>query len=599
MAVSTTNLVPLDFETIKSNLKSFLSSQTVFKDVDFNATNISVLLDVLAYNTYHNSFYMNMMASEMFLDTAQLHNSVTSHAKMLNYTPRSYRSAKAVVDVVIRPDNPSAIESILIPKGASFTGRAGARVYTFTTNKNSVVVNNQNTFVASGLEIFEGRYIPEVYTYTKTGRYVLSNPTVDTTSLTVVVAQSGGLAQEYTRASTVIGIANYSKVYFLQPAEHGQYEIVFGDGVFGAQPPVGSTVMVEYRVSSGELPNTASVFDCDVSLGGASDISVTSTSPASGGAVAETVDEVRFRAPMTYSTQYRAVTAADYKTLISNEFPDISDVGVFGGEDMSPPRYGHVAISLVSDQFDAVTDARKSDVLKYIQTKCPVTTTPLIVDPEFYYLQITSFVTYNSTATTRASSDLELLVLSAIKTHAAQNISGFDKTLYHSRLISAIDSADLAIVGNNTDYKLYKVLTPELPGTVDTVIEFNNPVYNGVNLSNEAHDAADIVGITSSFFTRDNKRCLLEDDGMGNIRVSVESSGTYTPVELNVGTVDYATGRVSIKIEGVSAYEGSGIRVYATLANKNVSASKNTVVTVKDNDVLISMIALRGQSNDR
>lgn len=594
MAISTTNLVPLDFETIKTNLKAYLSNQAVFKDVDFDAANISVLLDLLAYNTHHNSFYMNMMASEMFLDTAQLPNSIMSHAKMLNYVPRSYRSAKATINITINPSNPSTVESILIPKGASFTGRAGSKVFTFTTDRNTVVVNSQNTFEANNIDIYEGRYLSEVFTYTDAGRYVISNATVDTTSITVVVTETGGTPEEYTRASTFVGVSGSSHVFFLQPAENGQYEIVFGDGVFGARPTPGSVVFVEYRISSGELPNTAAVFDSDGALGGATDITIDVVGAATGGAIAETSNEVRFRAPLTYATQQRAVTASDYKTLISNEFPDISDVGVFGGEELNPPRYGHVAISMVSSQFDAVTDARKQDVLDFVRTRCSVTTTPVAVDPEFSYLQISTNVAYDTTLTSRAPSDLELLVLAAIKTYTSQNVSGFDKKMHYSKLITAIDAADSSIVSNDTTVKLYRLLEPTVGTAYEAVVDFGNAIYDGPTLATGRHEIRDLTGLSSSYFTYNGKRCLLEDDGSGNVIISTEQSGTHTVIDTAAGYIDYSTGRVTIKVDAISAYEGSGIKLFATLANKDIAAVRNTIVVVKDSDVKITMTSSKG-----
>lgn len=594
MAISTTNLVPLDFETIKANLKTYLSNQTIFKDVDFESSNISVLLDVLAYNTFHNSFYLNMVASEMFLDTAQLQNSVTSHAKILNYLPRSYRSAKATVNITINPQNPSTVESILIPKGASFTGRAGSKVFTFTTNKNTVVLNNGNNFVASNIELFEGRYISEVYTYRAGGRYVLSNATVDTTSIAVVVTEAGKTPTEYVLADSFLGVDSGDQVYFLQPAENGQYEIVFGDDTFGRKPTAGSTIIVEYRISSGELPNTAAIFDSDGPLGGATDIVVEVVDAATGGSVAETLDEIRFRAPLTYSTQQRAVTTSDYATLIRNQFPDISDVGVFGGEELTPPRYGYVALAMVSSEYDAVTDVRKQDVIDYLNTKCAVTITPIAVDPEFSYLELNTTVTYDPTLTSKTPADLELLVLSAIKTYATTNGNGFNKTMYYSKLIAAIDSADQSIISNDTNLRIYRLLNPSPSAPFETTVEFGNAIFDSATLTPGSHSVRDTTGLTSSFFTYEGKRCLLEDDGNGKLLINTEVGDAHVTINPNAGSVDYSTGRVTISVGIITGYEGQEIRLYATLASKNISAVRNTVLVIRDNDINITMSSIKG-----
>lgn len=587
MAISTTNLVPLDFETIKANLKTYLSNQTIFKDVDFESSNINVLLDVLAYNTFHNSFYLNMVASEMFLDTAQLQNSVTSHAKILNYLPRSYRSAKATVNITINPQNPSAVESILIPKGASFTGRAGSKVFTFTTNKNTVVLNNSNKFVASNIELFEGRYISEVYTYRAGGRYVLSNATVDTTSIAVVVTEAGKTPAEYVLADSFLGVGSGDQVYFLQPAENGQYEIVFGDDTFGRKPTAGSTIIVEYRISSGELPNTAAVFDSDGPLGGATDIVIEVVDAATGGSVAETLDEIRFRAPLTYSTQQRAVTTSDYATLIRNQFPDISDVGVFGGEELTPPRYGYVALAMVSSEYDAVTDVRKQDVIDYLNTKCAVTITPIAVDPEFSYLQLSTTVSYDPMLTTKSSADIQLAILSSIKNYATVSVNGFDKTLYYSKLLAVIDSSDDSIISNDTTVKIYRLLNPTPSVAFEATVDFGNELYDGPSLP-ATHPVADTTAIYSTFFTYNGIRCRLEDNGSGKIVVVTTVGNAHTTVNASAGSVDYTTGRVTLSPGIITSYEGDGIRLFATTKTKDISAVRSTVLVIKDNDITIT-----------
>lgn len=593
MAISTPNLVPLDFETIKTGLKTYLSNQPTFKSVDFESSNINVLLDILAYNTFHKSFYMNMVASEMFLDTAQMDSSVASHAKILNYLPRSFRSARAVVDITIRPSDPSSIQSILIPKGASFTGRAGNRVFTFTSDKNVVVVNEQDTFVARGVSLYEGRYISEVFVFKEKGRYVLSNPNIDTTSLTVAVTEGGRAAQEYAKRDSFIGVAGTDPVYFVQPADNGQYELVFGDNTFGKRPVYGSSVVVQYRISSGELPNGADTFDSDGALGGATDISVVAVDPATGGAIAETIDEIRFHAPRAYSTQQRAVTTSDYSTLILQQFPDVQDVGVFGGEELYPPMFGHVAISMVSTEFSAITEARRRDVVAFVQSKCPATVTPIAIDPAFTYIRLITNVSYDVNKTTKTAGDLQLAVLSAIKTYTNTAVNGFNKTAYYSKLLAAIDSADISIISNDTTMYMYRLLNPTAEQPLEVTLDFGNALYDGPVVVNP-HAAADIPTISSTFFTYDGKRCRFEDDGVGSISVVTSVANQTAIVKPNVGTVDYETGRVVISALTITGYEGDGIRVYAQPRTKDISAVRNSVLVARDSDISIVVTQGRG-----
>ncbi|NDB29851.1 hypothetical protein EB151_09925, partial [archaeon] len=328
MANTSIDLVGLDFNSIKTNLKTYLKNNTAFKDVDFEGSNISVLIDLLSYNTYLNSFYTNMVASEMFLDTAALRDSVVSHAKALNYTPRSFVSASANVTISISPT--SSTNSVVIPKGTSFTSRVGSNTFTFTTNENLVLSNPNNNVFTSNLTIYEGSYLTDsfVMNYSNSSqRFVISNPTVDTSSISVtVIEDNGDNSINYSKATSLIGMTSVSNNYFIEAAENQQYEIKFGDNVFGRKPKDGSVIVAEYRTSSGELPNGASTFSNDGNIDGHSNVSVSTVSNASGGALNEPIESIRYNAPRAFQTQNRAVTASDYETILKSNFSDIQSI---------------------------------------------------------------------------------------------------------------------------------------------------------------------------------------------------------------------------------------------------------------------------------
>ena len=448
-------------------------------------------------------------------------------------------------------------------------------------------------FTGVNVELFEGRFLSEIFTFKPSSRFVISNPNVDTTSLTVVVSEAGQTPVEYTRADSFIGISSTDPIYFIQPAENGQYEILFGDGTFGKQPTSGATVIIEYRISSGELPNGAASFDSDGPLGGFSNVTVTVLSSAVGGAAAETSDQIRFRAPLTYSTQQRAVTTSDYRTLVQNEFPDISDIGVYGGEDMSPPRFGYVVLAMVSESFDAVTDARRQDVLNFIRTKCPVTVTPIAVDPEFSFIAINTLVRYDPTLTSKSAADLELAVLSSIKSYTTSNVNGFGRTLYYSKLLAAIDGADESCVSNDTTLNLYRLLNPSPAISYSATIDFANALLDGPTLS-IPHAAAESTTVYSTFFTYNGQRCMFEDDGQGHLCVVTISGENHAIVNGDAGTVDYTTGRVVISPINITGYEGNGIRLYATTTAKDIQSIRNSVLVIKDGDINITMSSIRG-----
>jgi hypothetical protein len=291
MANTSIDLVGLDFQTIKTNLKTYLKNNTAFKDVDFEGSNINTLVDLLSYNTYLNSFYTNMVASEMFIDTAQLRDSVISHAKSLNYTPRSFVSATAEIGLTVTPSSPTT--NIVIPKGTTFTSRVGSNTYTFSTSSNEVINTSNNGVFTANIMLYEGTYIADSFTmnYSNTSqRFVLSNPTIDTGSVSVTVIEDGGSTTlAYTKTETLIGLTSLTRAYFVEAAENQQYEVRFGDNVFGRKPRDGSVIVVEYRTSSGELPNGASTFLNDGNIDTHANVSISTISSATGGAINETI----------------------------------------------------------------------------------------------------------------------------------------------------------------------------------------------------------------------------------------------------------------------------------------------------------------------
>ena len=294
------DLTTLDFESIKNNLKTYLQSQSIFQDYDFDASNINVLLDVLAYNTHLNAFYLNMISNEMFLDTALLKDSIVSHVKELNYIPRSFRSAVAEVEITLTDTSDDA--TILMPRGTTFTGTSGNRNFTFSLPENvqALSTNVVNQFKASGVLIYEGDYTNDSYVSNDLSnvRYVITNKTVDTNSIRVTVIEDNGASTlSYTVRDSLFGIDSTDTVFFLQAIENDSYEIIFGDGIIGRPPKSNSIVLIEYRTCNGELPNGIGTFTADDDIGSATVNKITTVSKASGGAIPESLSSIKFNAP--------------------------------------------------------------------------------------------------------------------------------------------------------------------------------------------------------------------------------------------------------------------------------------------------------------
>ena len=354
MANNSISLVNLDFDTLKSTLKTYLKNQSQFADYDFDGSNMSVLLDILTYNTHLNAFYTNMAVSEMFLDSAQLRNSVISKSKELNYVPRSAKSSKATINISFPQSNLSIFQ---IPFGTRFTGKSSNGTYSFTTNQSYILYPSANTFT-SAIDIYDGNYTTDVFvvdTSVENQRFIMSNDNVDVDSLTITVTQDGGQTNTlYTQATNLYGLTSTSNVYFIQATEDTKYELIFGDGNFGYYPLNGSVIYSNYRISSGGASDGSTNFTIDDNLGPINGIgtiasSISVTSVAASGAPAEGIESIRFNAPRHYQTQDRAVTANDFKNIILMNYRDVKAVNVYGGETITNTvEYGKVYIAAVT-----------------------------------------------------------------------------------------------------------------------------------------------------------------------------------------------------------------------------------------------------------
>lgn len=594
MANTSVSLVDLDFETIKSNLKTYLkSSNSPFKDVDFEGSNISHLLDVLSYNTFINAFYLNMVASEMFLDTAQLKDSVVSHAKELNYIPRSYRSAEAEITFNVTPSTPG-LSVLVVPKGTSFTSKVGSNNYSFTTNESQTTTLNANGQFVVTTKVYEGSFVTDSFTFSAANtnqRFVLSNPTVDTRSITVtVVEDNGAVATVYNRASSFLGQNGTSKIYFLQAAENSQYEVVFGDGVIGQPPKNGAVILVEYRVCSGELPNGARSFDVDGPISGQSNISaITVTSVASGGAVGETIESIKLNAPRHFQNQERAITASDFETLLSTNFPEIEAVSAFGGEDAIPPQYGKVFIAVDNKSMDGASDSQKQKYYEFIKPRAPLSIDPVFIDPEFLYVEVWGQVNYNTNITTLQSSDIATLVKAAVSKYATDNLNGFNKTLRGSRLSEAINAAHPSIVSNSIREAPYKRLAITPGVAYSEIIDFGFPLTTQFVISQDDSVIADIKAVYSMNFTYKGRLCNIQDDRNGNLGIYPAEGDDRNTFLVGVGAVDYQTGEVTISNLIIDGLSGTHIHLYVTALQRDITSSKNYILTINDDDIEITI----------
>lgn len=581
----------LDLAAYKNNLKQYLRQQPRFQDYDFEGSNLSVLLDILAYNTYQNALYLNMVGSEMFLDTAQLRESIVSHAKELNYVPRSRSSARVELRIVV-PSAAGDPDTITVPKYYKVLGKDNNNnsTYYFTTNE-ATILSRANSY-NSDILFYEGIENTEVFSYGN--RVILSSEDIDTSSITVFVRESEQTSElvEWTRADSLFGLEATDKVFFLQGASGYKYEISFGNDLVGKALTPGNIVYVQYRVSSGSEANGLTRFSAIQGIEGNSvEVSlVDAESKSTGGSYQETNESIRFNAAKYFQTQERAITSLDFISLIKTYFPSLRNVIAYGGEEASPPRFGKVLVSAIPFEGTVVSDPLKLQIQNFAKSRTTLSIEPIFVDPDFIYVDLTADVKYNVSSTTKTASQIRTQVNTAILNYVDSALNDFNSDLRFSRLSRAIDEADASIVSNEVELKLVKRITPSIDVPFTTTWTFENPLrqdYTGKKYTSE------LPVVTSSSFVFNNENVVIQDDGLGTLFIIGDSQETLVE-NVSCGTVDYETGTVSITsllISGLGEYDY--IKIYALPQNFDVETKTNKVLLLEEEDIAINVVATR------
>ena len=550
----------LDFDDIKNNLKTYMKNQTEFTDYNFEGSGLSTIIDLLAYNTHYLAMNANMAVNEAFLDTATLRSSVVSHAKTLGYTPRSARAPVAYVDVTL---NSFTGGSATIAKGTKFTTKVNDSTYGFVVNSAQTIapVNGITRFV--NLPIYEGTLVTAKYTVDSANldkKYMITDARADTTTLKVSIQNSVSdtTLTTYSLATDISQVTKTSDVYFLQEVEDGKFEVYFGDGVVGSKPTDGNIVILEYIVTNKDKANGASVFS-GTSVGGESDITVATLVSASGGAEPETMESIKYNAPLDYSSQGRAVTTQDYKTIVPQVYADTKAIQVWGGEDNNPPRYGQVYLAIKTQSGINLTQAQKDSIVKLLDGYNIASVRPTIVDPETTKLRLTSNVKFDSKSTTNTATSIETIVTNVLTTYNNSDLQNFDGVFRFSKLSRLIDASDNSILSNITTLKIEKTIKPVLNTSSQYILDYSNALYN----PHSGHNATmgGIVVSTGFTIAGNSNTIFIDDDGNGNIRTYYLVGGTSrTYLNNTAGTVDYSTGLVtlpSLTITGTSNSDGT------------------------------------------
>lgn len=571
MSNTTLLLDDLSFGGIRSSLRTFMRSQDIFADYDFDGSNLSTLLDVLAYNTQQNGYMLNMVFNEGFLDTAETFDALVSHAKELNYTPRSATSASITANVTITPvaNTPSFI---IIPANTVFNATASNAALNFRTVDPYIAYpanSDLNTYTVSNVIAYEGTSITEVYTIDwsdLTQEFTINNANADTSSLRVTI-QNNGANTTYVRATSLLDYDENSLIFFVESTFDQKYKVLFGDNVIGKKPENGSTLYINYRIPKGIQGNGVSRLTSG-SIDGHANVVVSVVSTSAGGAARETMDSIKYYAPRYFQARDRAVTTSDYETLLQSNFPEIAAINVYGGDEMSPPQFGKVAISIDLTDADGVSEGREQIYYNFLRKRCPVTVEPIFIDPDFLNIRVNTTVNFDPAVSQITSTQLIANVTTAISSFNNTNLQDFNTTLYLSKLMEAINDVDTSIRSNQT--RLFMTRTIDIASNASTY-------------STTFHNAVDEGSLSSTSFVYDTDTCYF-DDSNGSIRLFTYVANVATIIDANVGTIDYSTGEIDINSISITSTSGA-FTLTTTPTNQDISSRQNTIIQI-DMDAL-------------
>ena len=545
----------LDFDQIKNNLRTFLKQQSQFQDYDFEGAGLNILLDLLAYNTHYNAYYLNMVANESFLDTAILRDSVVSHAKMLNYVPFSYTSPKAIINVTI-DSGTTTPEEVTIPKGYIFLSNPiDGTSYSFVTLNQYTATKSGTSFFFENVDVYEGQLVTFNYTYTEIdnpkGIFIINDTNIDTKSISITVQpnSSNTASSIYSKVDDILDVTSESEVFFLQEGRNGNYEVYFGDGVVGKKLPDGSIVSIQYLITKGDIANGADAFIGSQLIGTYSDFTITVADVAAGGAINESVDSIKFSAAAQYATQNRLVTVKDYESYIKSKYPSVDSLSVWGGEDNIPKVFGKVYIALKPKTNYFISETEKQRIIdEIINPKAIVSVQAEIRDPQFLYILLENSVQYNAKKTALDEQTIKNNIKQAILLYKTTNLDKFNSTFIQSKLQEIIDATNgNSIVGSETNVRVQKRFQPKLNESASYRIEYNVPLFRGTTvnkLTSTPFTVNDITGVSRVAFFEETPQSFT---GISEVQVTNSGAGYITEPTVTIsGDGTGATARAII-----------------------------------------------------
>ena len=630
----------LDFDQIKNNLKTYLKQQSQFQDYDFDGAGLGILLDLLAYNTHYNAYYLNMVANESFLDTAILRDSVVSHAKMLNYVPYSYTAPTANVNVTI-DSGTTTDEELTIPKGYVFLSNLiDGTSYSFVTLDQYTVTKSNTSFYFENVKISEGQLVTYNYTYTELdnpkGLFTIKDATVDTNTITVSVRPNSSNTETtiYNKVTDILEITNTSEVFFLQEGKNGNYEIYFGDDVVGKKLPDGAIVSISYLITKGDVANGADAFIGTQNIGSYSDFVIDVIDVAAGGSINESVESIKYSAQSQYATQNRLVTVKDYQSYIKSKYPSIDSLSVWGGETETPKVFGKVYIALKPKANYYISENEKQRIIdEIINPKSIVSVQAEIRDAQYLYLLLQNTVQYDPKKTSLDEQSLKNSIKQSVISYKTANLDKFNSTFVLSKMQDAIDSTSTAIVGSETVVRLQRRFTPKLNESASYTIKYNVPIHRGT-ITNKltstqftVYDATGVVrsavfdeapqsytGISEIQITNPGTgyttapTITINGDGVNATAEAIIVNGQIQTIKITNRGIDYT--RATVTISGGEGYGAEAIAVvdgrtgtlrtiyYDTLAQRQIINSNAGTIDYNNGVVTIDNIRILTVDSD-
>ena len=551
--MSFTQYTTLDFIEVKNSLRDYLRSNSKFTDFDFEGSNLSILLDILAYNTYTTAYNMNMVANESFIDSATLRENVVSLARNVGYIPRSRRSARAVISLSVDLGSSSTALTLTLKAGLICVGNFQGSSYTFSIPSDITVPVTNGIAGFNNIEIYEGNYITKTFTKNtalEDQRFILPNEGVDTSTLKVFVktSESNQISREYRAIDNIINVDSTSEIFLLQEVADERYELIFGDGIIGKSLSNNNFITASYITTKGSIGNNVSNFAFNGIIvdnnqnqitSGISEVTIESKSQ--NGDDIESIQSIKYYAPRLYSSQYRAVTNQDYESIIPSLYPNIDSIISYGGEELDPPQYGRVFIAAKPKNGSYLSSFTKRDLKNKLKSYSVAGIEPQFIDLKYLYVQVDSAIYYNPTLASNFNV-LNTKINNAFLSFAEEfDVNKFGGRFKYSKLTSIFDKTDRSITSNITKIKMYRKLNCTLNANVQYELCFGNSFHVTNNLYNirstgfKVNTQQETVYFSDSVINSTTGTLML-------IKLDVDNNPVI--VNANVGTINYSTGEI-------------------------------------------------------